>query len=620
MKKTVWALILALCLLLSATGFAETAGETAQPETAEPETFESEKTVTLHYESGEAVEVTLRFFEETPNVPYMGLHEFWTLVVKDPVTVEKNEDGTLTLKNSRGGELQCDAGAGTMTSPNWALVVSPSYPLEGAAHGLKDSNCAFVRITEVTYEGDPAPVTFDFAKYGMRIYADDTDVYLPLSILSNMTTDIATNHLRYDWKDLYQQRISLEPAKDDPILVNDRMKAWLTGEERPADLISQCYADLCFNFDYFFGHPGVATLDAAMAEKGLDEALADLGEDGAEIKKGLLSPKMTEYISAMQKLFAIGLADGHTVAYDLSELVVNPFVAENKKLSAELAIDYYANLVRNRVSMSSILHMAVMPQRMLAWGDKTYIESGNTAIIRLDSFMPDEAAWDAWYKGEGSFPEDCIGSVVTGLRRAKENLNIKNVILDLSCNSGGSSDVLMALLAVTTGQHQLYGFNRITGQKMLVSFEADSNFDGVFDEKDSEARFDFNYGVLTTRLAFSCGNLFPFVMQEGGAVILGEPTSGGSCCIQIGTESQGIRYIMSSAQWQVVDFAGNSVEGGCPVDIPIKTWSVGLLDKLVNKLGFDEELPVYNAYFDEESLDTLMNTWFHEEKELAPAA
>ena len=50
-------------------------------------------------------------------------------------------------------------------------------------------------------------------------------------------------------------------------------------------------------------------------------------------------------------------------------------------------------------------------------------------------------------------------------------------------------------------------------------------------------------------------------------------------------------------------------------------YEVGMnLDKLVNKLGFDEELPVYNAYFDEESLDTLMNTWFHVEAEMVPAA
>ena len=42
-----------------------------------------------------------------------------------------------------------------------------------------------------------------------------------------------------------------------------------------------------------------------MAEKGLDQALADLGEDGAEIKAGLLSPKMTDYLTAMLDAYKI---------------------------------------------------------------------------------------------------------------------------------------------------------------------------------------------------------------------------------------------------------------------------------------------------------------------------
>jgi len=126
--------------------------------------------------------------------------------------------------------------------------------------------------------------------------------------------------------------------------------------------------------------------------------------------------------------------------------------------------------------------------------------------------------------------------------------------------------------------------------------------------------------VLTTRHAFSCGNLFPIIMREGGAVVLGERTSGGSCCVEVGEEAQGIRYMMSSYQWQLVDSTGKDVEGGCTVDIPIQTWSIGLLDKLIGKLGVDEDLPIYNAYYDDESLNTLMNTWFHETEELAPAA
>ena len=254
------------------------------------------------------------------------------------------------------------------------------------------------------------------------------------------------------------------------------------------------------------------------------------------------------------------------------------------------------------------------------WGNDAYRESGNTAIIRLDTFIPDEAAWEAWYRGDGAFPEDCVGGVVRGLRRASENANIKNVIFDLTCNGGGSSDVLMMIVGLTTGRDVLYGRNRLTGQTMRTVFETDNNFDGVFDGKDREARFDFNYGVLTTRQAFSCGNLFPIVMRESGAAVIGEPTGGGSCSIQIGTDTHGIRYVMSSCQWQLLDAAGVDVEGGCIVDIPIEARSVSVIDSLIGRLGVDEGLPLFFDYFDDENLNTLMNAWFHVRNEALPAA
>ncbi len=605
MKKTLLALLLALCLLVPAAGSAEQAP--------------AEKAAVLYNATGEAEgELTLRYYEETPHIPYLGIREYMTRVMRFPMTAEMNGDGTLTLKNGLGGELLCDAAAGTITSPDWIKMITPKMPLEGGPHSLKDSSCAFVRVTGITYEGEPAPITFDFAKYGMRIYTDGEDAWLPLATLSNMMTDIATNHLRFDGEKLYLAQLKMEPDPKDPILMNDPFTALLNGQERPADLIAQCYADLCFDLDYFFGHPGVAKLDAALAEKGLDQALTELGEAGAAIRKGLLSPDLGEYLAAQQKLFTVWLADGHTAAQDITNLMANSAAVSRM---GQVIGDFFINLMDSQQTLKQLLRLAITPQRKLAWGDSFYRECGNTAILRLDTFMPDQDAWAAWYRGEGGFPEDCVGKMVSGLKRAKENGRIRNVILDLTCNNGGSSDVLMLLAGLTTGRNYLRGRTRLTGQSMVATFETDTNFDGVFDEKDRDAEFDFNYGILTTRQAFSCGNLFPIVMRESGAVVIGEKTGGGSCCIQFGMDSQGLRWIMSSAQWQLTDHAGSSVEGGCTVDIPIEAHSLSLIDRQISGLGVDEGLPIFTELFNDKYLNTLMNTWFHVvDTELAPAA
>jgi len=179
---------------------------------------------------------------------------------------------------------------------------------------------------------------------------------------------------------------------------------------------------------------------------------------------------------------------------------------------------------------------------------------------------------------------------------------------------------LMLLTSLTTGRNDMRGRNRLTGQTMTATFEADTNFDGVFDEKDRDAGFDFNYGVLTSRQAFSCGNLFPIIMRESGAAVIGEKTGGGSCCIQFGMDALGLRWTMSSAQLQILDNNGASVESGCTVDIPIAARSVGFLDQLIGGLGLDEGLPIFADFYNDEYLNTLMNTWFHVDAEPAPAA
>ena len=574
--------------------------------------------VTKVYTDGEeAGTLTLRFYEDTPHIPYLGIGAYSQYLKEQPLTMKKNEDGTCALVNSIGEELTCDPDAGVIVVKDWARFFDKPLPLEDQALGWKDSTLHNVRLAKEEFEGEPEEVTLDFAKYGIRIYADEEDIYLPVSTLSNIMTDIATNHILYNGEKLYVQRMSIDENSMEGFYDSEAFRRKIDGELRPDDMVKQCYADLCFNFDYFFGHPGKAPLDEALAEKGMEQALADLGDEGARIKEGLLSSDFAEYLSAISRLFTVYLCDGHTMFTGGAELLASPAARENAQFSQAVAVGSMMDMLQSPEILKQTLNMVINIQRKAVWGSETYLESGHTAIIRLDSFMPDEDAWASYYAGEGELPEDSLGNVIAGLRRAADNPEIKNVIFDLSCNDGGSSDVLMAILAMTTGQDQLSGRQKITGQEMTFTFEADTNLDGVFDEKDKETRYDFNYGVLVTRHAFSCGNLFPCVIQDAGAVLIGEPSGGGSCCIQIGTDAEGLSYVMSSGQWQLVDPQGGDVEGGCNIDLPIEPPSNDTVDALIALLGVDEGFPSFENYYDEAMLDEMMNDWFEAEAEEA---
>lgn len=610
MKKIMILFAMIMCMCLPA--FAE---ET------ESGTEYSEKTVKVLTDGKEAGELVLRFYDVTPNVPYLGMNEYSTYLKKMPLSMQEKEDGTFVLENGIRAELIFDPDAVTITVPDWNAFFDMPLPLENQAIGWKDTATRFIRITDVEFDKEATPVTLDFDEYGIQVYADESDIYLPVSTLSNIMTDIATNHVLYNGENLYVQRMSLDGSSPEGLYETEALKAQLQGEKRPEDVVKQCYADLCFNIDNFFGHPGKAPLDETVAEMGLDQALDSLGNKGKKLKAKLQSEDLSEYLSALYEVLMVYLGDGHTLFSGASAVITENAESVDTVFGLPLiGLDFTADLISSPIYMKQALHEIITLQRNEAWGNDTYRESGNTAIIRLDSFMPDEAAWELYYEGEGDFPQDSLGIVLSGLKRASENPDIENVILDLSCNSGGSPDVMMAILAVATGQTQLYGIHKLTGRNMTFTFEADTNFDGIYDEKDKEVKYDFNYGVLVTRHAFSCGNLFPIIAQEAGAVLIGEPSSGGSCSVQVGTDAEGFTYMMSSAQWQLTDSEGNAVEGGCTIDMPIETKNYKTIDSILSAFGVDEGLPRYDNYFDDAYLEQLMNEWFQVEAQEDVAA
>lgn len=615
MKKRMLLFLLTFAFAVATAAYAEAPGYT-------------DRSVKVLSGGKEAGELSLRFYDGTPNIPYMGMNEYAQFMGRQPFSVHENGEGACELESWNGAKLICDAKEDRILVQDWNAFFALPMPLEDRALGLKDMNVHFARVADIAYEGEATPVTIDFAKYGIELYTDKSDIYLPVSTLSNMMSDIATNHMLYNGENLYAQTISLDGSITEGLFGSGMLLAQVRGEDRPEDIIRQCYADLCLNFDHFFGYPGKAALEGALADKGLDQALEGLGEDGQAIKKGLLSPSLVDYIDAMSKLFFEYLSDGHTVFSDGANMTMEPAVSANSAFVEKILSSYQEHMLNDPGTLQLIRNMLIPIQRASCWGEDTYREHGSTAIIRLDSFYADEAAWDSYYNDAGELPQDDLGIVVTGLKRASENPEIENVIFDLSCNEGGSSDVMMAILALTTGQDRLHGWNHITDQPMTVTFEIDANFDGVYDEKDREARYDFNYGVLVTRHAFSCGNLFPIVLREAGAVLIGEPSSGGSCTIQFGSDAECLTYTLSSGQWHLRDSRGDSVEGGCDIDVPIEPALKPItelpddpeVDSIASLIGEDADVPAYQDYYEDARLDEIMSDWFGAQAQLDQAA
>ena len=89
--------------------------------------------------------------------------------------------------------------------------------------------------------------------------------------------------------------------------------------------------------------------------------------------------------------------------------------------------------------------------------------------------------------------------------------------------------------------------------------------DTVIDAAD-KIPCDLRIGVETSSCSFSCGNLFPSVMKELGAMILGEQSDGGCCAIQCMATADGFFYRFSSARSHLTTKDGEQIDLGVPVD------------------------------------------------------
>ena len=77
------------------------------------------------------------------------------------------------------------------------------------------------------------------------------------------------------------------------------------------------------------------------------------------------------------------------------------------------------------------------------------------------------------------------------------------------------------------------------------------------------------FGVLTSPVSFSCGNLLPALMRDQGMAVLGEQSGGGTCAVEEHATPEGFVYQFSSGLGRLVDAAGQPIDRGIVPDIPL---------------------------------------------------
>jgi len=609
-------------------------------ETAKEDTF-VEKEVPVFKKELTDDKISLRFYDKTPNIPYIGIKEFYDYVMKDSLddrketmTVTKEEDGTYTLESGHG-KAGVDVDRDIVSSEDMMDFRNIMCLTQKGIDSCYCDGLPYVRVSEVKTDGRDME-RLNLGLYDIDIYGDDEDVYFPVPTLSAIFSDLVYHFVAYNGENFYFNTDSsyVDFTGVDPDYAKPILEGLGRDLKRPEDLIEYGFNEICFVVDNYYGLPGRAILNDEIKKKGLERALKDYGEAGEKTIELLKSENFAEYLFGFRMLQYFVNDGGHTRTDDME--FGDADMEEIKEETDKLAEEYeslFAGVKKESEERNTGYdgYFAKKKMRDDAYKGETYIKEGDTVVFVLDSFMGfDMQELKDYYESDDenlkadseTLKNDDMVYFSECIADAEDDPEIKNFVVDCSNNIGGSLDEVAMLYCLVTGKRELSVTmeNALSGVKTTQTYEADTNFDRVFDEKDENER-RLNYAVLTSGNSFSCGNIFPSVMKDDGYMILGERSGGGACAIEIVTSGEGIPFRMSTYSARILDDENEVIDAGIPVDSDLVIKRSDGKDKVITVLyDYEDEegkkqtaelrSPDYSEFYDISRLSDEVNEFY----------
>ena len=214
LKKTAAALLTACLISTTICSCGGTAGttDTESADTSDVEKADipyTEKEIPVFREKLTDEKVPLRFYEDQPNVPYMGIAAYYTMMIPNAeMTVERYEDGSYFLYHENGNAV-IDINEETMSSDNISDFTNLMPLMQEGMPNVSLDGAPYLRFSSMSCDPKRANVTYEFADYSIDLHGGETDVFFPLATLSDMFADqayhiiaILVSIYRFGWRNL----------------------------------------------------------------------------------------------------------------------------------------------------------------------------------------------------------------------------------------------------------------------------------------------------------------------------------------------------------------------------------------------------------------------------------
>ena len=395
---------------------------------------------------------------------------------------------------------------------------STGYDAEGSPSYLQ-------RCTDADFSRYGDELTVDLKRYEIELIAENGSFFIPAQTVADLLLGQTYTVFLYNGEACFF--MNYETYLSDLANLDTGYSALFYGigdRTRTRELIDFTYRELCLNLDLFYGFGDSRGITS------FDDYLEEIGYGGESLKSLLLSDDPMDSDKALRVLTKNAFDDGHSKHRALSCYTGPDRLKEVSQITPGASNRQYDETR----ALYRDLRSKAFPD-----GVPGYQEIGNTAYITFDSFIAPRDVDYYTAPPEDDRAEDTYGLLIyANAQIRRENSPIENVVIDLSCNTGGMEDAAAFVCAWLQGESNIYLQSSLTGASAVNVYRCDVNLDRVFDEQDTVS--DLHCYCLVSPVSFSCGNLVPCMLKASGKVVLvGRQTGGGSCAVHPFTTASG---------------------------------------------------------------------------------
>ena len=471
------------------------------------------------------------YFVNGTDVPYIEVNDFAVLLYQFYVSngnfdydLDISADGDIvTIKRENGYCCKIDFANSTLTFDDYnEFVKLLSEQTLVDSHNLiftdDDGKYLYMKTDrKASNERYGNEITMDLGAYKIYFIHHGDGYYLPLQTMNDVFFHNLSVNILYNGKSVFITDSAGGDLSSGSELTPLGKLYYKNKPEKFSKVLTNFnYCELCFVLDHFYGlkkRHNISSFNELFINTGL------IGD--------LLSRKPEKIDAAIYRLITDYIDDQHS-SFSLPGYASDPGITSELRKKYGLGISY---------ENSAVTYMEFLKAREKFYPDGVpgYEEIGDTAFITFDSFSLDGLAsgldyYEALPKND---PTDTIGIVAYSVQQIlREDSPIKNVVVDMSCNGGGSADTAFYTVAALLGKADICLEDTMTGAYVTTRYYADTNFDKKYNSKDHLAGKGLNLYCLTSDASFSCGNLVPSVLkQSSNASIIGQTSGGGACVV-----------------------------------------------------------------------------------------